>query len=91
MSPLQVIPLINVVLDGQSEAVAYQLCQLMITQGENRNYYRFQVPLSGDNAHDEMDNASPQNIEYLENRGKKLIDERRESLDELCKVLEEDY
>ena len=86
-----VIPLINVVLDGQSEAVAYQLYQLMITKGENRNYYRFQVPLSSDNAHDEMDNASPQNIEYLENRGKRLIDERRESLDELCKILKENY
>ncbi|MBD1996336.1 patatin-like phospholipase family protein [Leptolyngbya sp. FACHB-541] len=81
------IPILNVVLDGQSEAVAYQLDQLMITEGENRNYYRFQVPLSSDNGHDQMDNASPRNIEYLEELGKRLIAQRKESLNKLCEVL----
>jgi len=85
------LPLLNVVLDGQSEAVAYQLYKLMVTEGENRNYYRFQVSLSSDDAHDQMDNASPQNIEYLENLGEKLIAQRKEHLDQLCEVLKEDY
>ncbi len=84
------LPLLNVVLDGQSESVAYQLNQLMVTKGENRNYYRFQTPLSSDNSHDQMDNASPSNIQYLEERGKKLIEQRQESLDELCELLKQD-
>lgn len=84
------LPLLNVVLDGQSESVAYQLNQLMVTKGENRNYYRFQTPLSSDNGHDQMDNASPSNIQYLEERGKKLIEQRQESLDELCELLKQD-
>ncbi|MCL1462897.1 patatin-like phospholipase family protein [Argonema galeatum] len=85
------LPLLNVVLDGQSEAVAYQLSKLMVTRGENRNYYRFQLPLSSDHNHDQMDNASPSNIEYLEERGKKLTEHLQETLDELCEILKEDY
>jgi len=84
------IPLLNVVLDGQSESVAYQLDQLMVTEGENRNYYRFQLQLSGENDHDQMDNASPSNIEYLEGLGNRLIEQRQGSLDKLCKLLKED-
>jgi patatin-like phospholipase/acyl hydrolase len=83
-------PLLNVVLDGQSEAVAYQLSKLMVPDGDNQNYYRFQTPLSSDNEHDRMDNASPANIEYLEERGKKLIEQRQETLDKLCKLLKEE-
>lgn len=84
------LPLVNVTIDGQSESVAYQLNQLMVTEGENRNYYRFQTPLSSDNGHDQLDNASPSNIEYLEDRGKKLIENRQESLDKLCEVLKQE-
>jgi len=84
------IPLLNVVLDGQSESVAYQLDQLMVTKGENRNYYRFQLQLSGENDHDQMDNASPSNIKYLEDLGNILIEQRQESLDKLCNLLKED-
>lgn len=85
------LPLLNVVLDGQSEAVAYQLDQLMVTEGENRNYYRFQVPLSSNDGQDQMDNASPRNIECLEKLGETLIDQRKEHLDKLCQLLKEDY
>ncbi|MEG4813683.1 patatin-like phospholipase family protein [Microcoleus sp. K5-D4] len=88
-----VLPLLNVVLDGQSESVAYQLDQLMVTKKDKentRNYYRFQLPLSSDNGHDQIDNASPSNIEYLEERGEKLIEHSKKDLDELCKLLKED-
>ncbi|AFZ16426.1 patatin-like phospholipase family protein [Allocoleopsis franciscana] len=81
------LPLLNIVFDGQSESVAYQFNQLMTTKGDRRNYYRFQVPLSADDGHDHMDNASPANIEYLEGLGKILIEQRRESLNQLCEVL----
>lgn len=84
------LPLLNIVLDGQSESVAYQLDQLMVNKGENRNYYRFQLQLSSENAHDQMDNASPSNIEHLEERGEKLIEHSKKDLDKLCKLLKED-
>ena len=81
------IPILNIVLDGQSESVAHQLNQLMITQGDCRNYYRFQVPLSADNGHDQMDNVTPGNMQYLERLGHTLIEQRKEQLNKLCDVL----
>ncbi len=87
------LPLLNVVLDGNSESVAFQLQQLMVTKGDkenNRNYYRFQLQLSSDNGHDKIDNASPSNIDHLEERGEKLIEHSKKDLDELCKLLKED-
>jgi len=86
------IPLLNVVLDGQSESVAFQLEQLMVPKGDkenNRNYYRFQLQLSSENGHDQMDNASPSNIEYLQKRGEKLIEHSKTELEDLCKLLKE--
>ncbi|MEG3922503.1 patatin-like phospholipase family protein [Microcoleus sp. POL10_C6] len=87
------LPLLNVFLDGQSESVAYQLNQLMVTKADqenNRNYYRFQLPLSSDNGHDKIDNASPSNIDHLEERAEKLIEHSKKDLDELCKLLKEE-
>ena len=87
------LPLLNVVFDGQSESVALQLEQLMVPKGDkenNRNYYRFQLQLSSDNGHDQIDNASPSNIEYLEKRGEKLIEHSKKDLDELCDLLKEE-
>lgn len=82
-----VLPLLNIVFDGQSESVAYQLSKLMHTKENCRNYYRFQVPLSSDDGHDQMDNASPSNIEYLEKLGKRLIEVKKDQLNHLCEVL----
>jgi patatin-like phospholipase/acyl hydrolase len=79
------LPLLNIVFDGQSESVAYQLSKLM--NRDCRNYYRFQVPLSSENGHDQMDNASPGNIEYLEKLGKRLIEVQKNQLNDLCEVL----
>jgi uncharacterized protein len=89
------LPILNIVLDGQSESVAYQLQKLMFTKddvskGEYRNYYRFQVPLSGDNGRDQMDNATPRNLEYLEELSERLIEQRKDCLNKLCQVLVEE-
>ena len=86
-------PLIDVLLDGQSEAVSYQLYQLMETEGENKNYYRFQVKLDGDDGHDRMDNTSPKNIEYLKCLGNNLItsEKSQKDLNELCEILTAEY
>ncbi len=82
-----VVPLLSMVLDSQSEAVAYQLEQTMVTKGEHKNYYRFQVPLSSENDRDRIDNASAANLDYLKTLGKTLIEQRRKELDELCEAL----
>jgi patatin-like phospholipase/acyl hydrolase len=87
------LPLLNVVLDGQSESVALQLEQLMVPKGDkenNRNYYRFQLQLSSDNGHDQIDNASPDNIEHLQKRAERLIEHRKRDLEELCKLLKDE-
>ena len=62
----------------------------MVPKGDkenNRNYYRFQLQLSSENAHDQMDNASPSNIEHLQKRAEKLIEHRKTELKELCDIL----
>ena len=87
------LPLLNVFLDGQSESVAYQLNQLMVTKKDkenNRNYYRFQLPLTSDNNHDQIDNVSPSNIKYLEERAEKLIEHSKKDLNELCELLKDE-
>lgn len=84
------LPILNVVMDGQSEGVAYQLNDLMVSEGDHRNYYRFQLPLTSDDQHDHMDNASPENLEYLSKRGRRLIEQEQESLNELCDKLLQD-
>lgn len=80
-------PIIDIVLDSQSESVAYQLQSIMQTEGEHQNYYRFQFPLSSEGGGDQMDNASFENIEYLEGLGKKILEQRKHSLDKLCEIL----
>ncbi len=80
-------PIIDIVLDSQSESVAYQIQSVMQTEGDHQNYYRFQFPLSGEDGRDQMDNASFDNIEYLENLGKKIVEQRKYSLDKLCEML----
>jgi len=87
------LPLLNVVFDGQSESVALQLEQLMVPKGDkenNRNYYRFQLQLSSENGHDQIDNASPDNIEHLQKRGERLIEHSKKELRELCELLKDE-
>jgi uncharacterized protein len=57
------LPIIDIVLDSQSESVAYQLKNLMNTeddpsQQQYQNYYRFQVPLSSESGRDKIDNVT---------------------------------
>lgn len=81
-------PIINIVLDGQSEAVGSQLDQLLPdADGDPKQYYRFQPRLTQGN--DDIDDPTPENIEKLEERAKLVIDARTDELDELCKLLVE--
>src|SRR3954452_4341611 len=72
-------PVIDVVFDGVSDTVDYQLRELLDT-----NYHRFQIALTH-GAKDAMDDASPENLEKLAERAHELIGT---SSDELDAVLE---
>jgi len=81
-------PLLDIVFDGVSSTVDYQLDQLLpeIT-GEAQRYYRFQVALDGSNH--SLDNTSPSNITALKGLAGNLIERESGKLDELCETLAE--
>jgi patatin-like phospholipase/acyl hydrolase len=68
-------PLIDVVFDGASDVVDYQLTQLL---GQER-FFRFQTELT--NASDDLDDASEDNLRALQLTGERLISERERDLD----------
>jgi predicted acylesterase/phospholipase RssA len=70
-------PALDVVFDGTADAVDFQLKALM---GED--YMRFQTPL--DEASDDLDAATPENLAALEREAAELIAERDADLDVLC-------
>lgn len=93
-----ILPFIDIVFDAQSESVACQLDQLLIhdlevARSERQetgveympHYFRFQEFLH--DANDSMDDASPDNIRDLENLAKKLIEDKKEELEQLCNLL----
>lgn len=74
------VPLLNVVFDGVSAAVDYQLRQIL-----GPMFYRFQTEL--DLALDDMDNASRSNIEALKGEAGQILAERQQDLEKLCTLL----
>ena len=81
-------PLLDIVFDGVSSTVDYQLAQLLPESGgECQRYYRFQVALDGSNH--SLDNASPENITALKGLAGDLIEAESGKLDELCEALGE--
>jgi patatin-like phospholipase/acyl hydrolase len=78
-------PILNVVFDGVSDTVDYQLRELLPAEGENRRYYRFQTVL--DIGKDDMDDASATNIQSLKTKAREIIDENDVALDALCTQL----
>jgi patatin-like phospholipase/acyl hydrolase len=73
-------PIIDVVFDGSSDAVDYQLEHVL---GER--YVRLQTRL--DIANDDMDDASPVNIAALEAEAQRLVQENASVLDRLASEL----
>jgi uncharacterized protein len=74
-------PLINILMDGQSESVSTQLEQLL----DCRQYYRFQEWLT--KAKDDMDDATPGNMALLQEQATEIIKNRDADLDNLCNDL----
>lgn len=73
-------PLIDVVFDGVSAAVSYQLDQLL-----GDRHHRFQVTL--DRASDDLDDASPGNLELLAEQAAELVTDRSDDLDRVVEAL----
>lgn len=79
-------PLVNIMLDANSESVACQLEQLLPRADDiPKQYYRFQGFLNG--ANDDMDDTSPNNIERLEALAQQIIRQKNSELNELCEQL----
>jgi uncharacterized protein len=70
-------PVLDVVFDGTADAVDFQLESLL-----GAGYVRLQTPL--DEASDELDDASPENLAALEREAARLIAARDDELDRLC-------
>jgi predicted acylesterase/phospholipase RssA len=76
------LPILGVVFDGVSDAVRYQLEQIL-----GNRFFRFQTDLA--TASDDMDNASKANIEGLKSEANRIIRTQRQNLEDLVKVLGE--
>ena len=78
-------PILDVVFDGVSDTVDYQVKQLCESKEGVRRYHRFQAAL--EIGKDDLDDASATNIHALKLVGESLVDERGSDLDELCETL----
>ena len=79
---------LDVVFDGVSRTVDYQLRQLLPgTSAQCKRYYRFQTTLDSDNHR--LDNASPENITALKALAFNLVERESANLDQLCRKLTE--
>jgi uncharacterized protein len=74
-------PILDVVFDGISDAVDYQVRHVL---GDER-YWRFQVELT--RASDDLDDASEENIAALRGHAEELIAERSADLDAVVEAL----
>jgi len=79
------VPVLDVVFDGVSRTVDYQLRQILPDGSGGRCYYRFQTTLDSHNH--SLDNASPENITALKALAYSLIERESDNLDRVCKKL----
>ena len=73
-------PILDVVFDGSADAVDSQLGQLI-----DERYIRLQTRL--DEASDDLDDASPENLAALRREAEQLIAERTADIDRLCSLV----
>ncbi|MFH1258853.1 MAG: patatin-like phospholipase family protein [Elusimicrobiota bacterium] len=78
-------PLLDVVFDGVSDTVDYQLQQLLPPKNNIPCYYRFQTRLN--QSQNSLDEAMPINIRALKLSAQTLISENNKNLDILCEEL----
>jgi uncharacterized protein len=79
-------PVFNVMMDGSSAAVDYQLDQLLGADDHPEGrHFRFQTRLSS--ADDSLDNASEQNIADLKRLGEELVKRSAPRIERVCELL----
>ena len=79
-------PIIDVVFDGVSDTVDFQLKEILPpSKDRTRRYYRFQRELV--EVSDAMDNTSPENLQDLKLLAATMIHEEDEKLSEVCERL----
>ena len=79
-------PILNVVFDGVSDVVDYQMKALLPpTPDGTKRYYRFQAKL--DKGSEDLDNASTSNIRVLKLLAEDLIRDNNDTLTLLCEQL----
>jgi len=81
-------PIIDILMQGSSYTVDYQLQQLLPpTLAGQRGYYRFTAHINDTGVDSHMDNAKKENIDALLNMGKQVITQHDKEIDEVCKRL----
>ncbi len=80
-------PILNVMFDGESDTVDYQMKQLLQPPGRGKRYFRFQTRL--DSGNDDLDDASEHNLHNLKIETKEMIEKHSEDLELLCDLLVE--
>ena len=81
-------PMLDIMMDGSSDTVDYQLRQVVPPVNGRRRYFRFQAQLDGAGT-EKLDNTDPFNLDKLEALGIDITkdDAYRKLLDELCHCL----
>jgi len=74
------VPLLSCMFDGVSDAVDYQMKQIL-----SKSFVRLQTSLT--EASDDMDNASKGNIENLKTEARKLIRANKKKIDLICSTV----
>ncbi|MCP2033622.1 patatin-like phospholipase/acyl hydrolase [Planomicrobium sp. HSC-17F08] len=79
--------MLNIMMDGNSDSVDYQLRQIVMPRNGEARYYRFQAELGRDTEH--IDNSDAFNMEKLEALGIGIIRDKanQAKLDKLCEQL----
>lgn len=82
-------PILNVVFDGVSDCVDYQMNELLSKEDGSTSYYRFQIDLHAlrKDRGDRIDDASDENLEYLEHLAQKIITTEDQELNAVCQLL----
>ncbi|MEM7657104.1 MAG: patatin-like phospholipase family protein [Bacteroidota bacterium] len=87
-----VLPLIDILMQGVSETVDYQMQHLLPPyQDGTKRYLRFNIKVEPE--HSEMDDPRPQTTEQLEAYGQAIVDnpENKAELDAFCEALYRRY
>jgi patatin-like phospholipase/acyl hydrolase len=77
-------PLIDIMMDGNSDTVDYQLQQI-IAADDDSEYYRLQAKLTKESS--EMDNATKENIRKLKIIAQEVLADNLQMVDKICKRL----